>query len=72
MTGNLKSGDLIVTYPDGTSGVTIIEGSGNNGTVVNLGNIFSDFDCVLQNWEKAINSDKWAANSYKEEAWGTN
>ena len=67
-----KSGDLIVTYPDGTSGVTIIGGSGNNGTVVNLGNIFSDFDLVLQNWEKAINSDKWAANNYKEEAWGTN
>lgn len=66
-----KSGDLIVTYPDGASGVTIIGGPGNNGTVVDLGNIFWDFERVLTNWEAAIHADKWAANNYKDEAWGT-
>lgn len=66
-----KSGDLIVTYPDGESGVTIIKDTGTDGTVVNLGNIFLNFDKVLQNWERAINADKWASNNYKEEAWGT-
>lgn len=66
-----KSGDLIVTYPDGASGVTIIGELGNNGTVVDLGNIFTDFEGVLMNWETAINEDKWAADNYKEEAWGT-
>ncbi len=65
-----KSGDLIVTYPDGISGVTIIKDLDGKGKVENLGNIFLDFETVINNWEKAVKFNDWAANNYKEEAWG--
>lgn len=65
-----KSGDLIVTYPDGMSGVTLIKDIDSKGKVKNLGNIFLDFETVINNWGRAVKFNDWAANNYKEEAWG--
>ena len=64
-----KSKDLIVTYPDGSAGTTIINNNGNNAEVKSLGNIFEDFNNVIINWNKLINDNTRAADNYMREAW---
>ena len=64
-----KSGDLIVTYPSGNSGVTILSDGGNTAKVVHLGNIFSDFFSVIDNWYASINGNVLPSKNYKNEAW---
>lgn len=64
-----KSGDLIVTYPSGDSGVTIIDTSGNIGNVVQLGNIFNSFDDVLSNWKNVVGKNLKPSENYMNEAW---
>ena len=64
-----KSGDLIVTYPSGESGVTIISEDGNNSKIIMLGNIFIDFNQVLHSWEITVGPERASTDQYMHEAW---
>ena len=67
-----KSGDLIVTYPSGISGSTMIRDNGEASTIVMLGNIFDDFDGVISSWHRTVRGKTITADRYMNEAWGTN